>query len=212
MAKHQNIYEWAEGRAARSTKTAQEIIRERLGTYYERRMAFDGFFARGTELRYGALNVGGAGASRYGSYCSVVKDIGAPRFQLAYLRADSLSTYMLHGPTVDSAAVERDAAPHEARHHLAAVKHVADVVSRPDAAWPAILCNNDDYVEAIFVGELAADDIECVRMTKADHEALYDLAFEDFRTKLGKADHLEIDTFVVILDELTKRGIRLEVV
>jgi len=49
-------------------------------------------------------------------------------------------------------------------------------------------------------------------MTKADHEDLYDLAFEDFRTKLRPADHLEIDTFIMTLDELAKRGIRLEVV
>jgi hypothetical protein len=212
-AKHQNIYEWAEGRATRSTtKTAQEIIRERLGTFYELRIAFDSFFVRGAELRYGALNIGGVGASRYGSYCSVVKDIGAPKFQVAYLRADSLKTYMLPGPRVDGPAVEQDAAPHRERHCLAGIKHAAEVVKRLDAAWPEVLCNNDDYVEAIFVGDLAPDDIECVRMTKADHEDLYDLAFEDFRTKLRPADHLEIDTFIMTLDELAKRGIRLEVV
>lgn len=68
-SRHQNIYEWAAARAFRSSKTAPEIMREQLGPYYERRMAFDGFFLGGDKLRYGALNIGGLGASHYGSYC-----------------------------------------------------------------------------------------------------------------------------------------------
>jgi hypothetical protein len=203
-SKHQNMYEWVAARATRSTKSPQEILREQLGGFYERRTTFDQFFVDGDKLRYGALNIGGAGASRYGTYCSVVKDLATQTFQVAYLRGDSLKTYMLPGPSVDGPAIERDC--------VAALKHASDVVGAPDAAWPAILCNNDEYVEAIFTGDLTADHIECVRMTKADHEALYDFAFEDFHTKLSKADKLEVDNFVMILDELSKRGIRLELV
>jgi len=210
--RHQNIYEWAAARSARSTKAAPDIMREQLGPYYERRTVFDGFFARGDELRYGALNIGGAGATRYGSYCSVVKDATARALEVAYLRADSLRTYMVPGPAVDGAAVEADAASHPARHCLAARKHAGAVVRTADAAWPALLCNDDDYVEAIFHGDLAADAIECVRMTGADHEALYEFAFEEFSIRLSKAERLEIDTFVMIIDALDHRGIRLEVV
>ncbi len=212
-AQHQNIYEWAAARAARSTKTSQQIIREQLGAFYERRVTFDGFFVQGTRFRYGALNIGGAGASYYGSYCSIIKpDAPDQKLDVAYLRADSLKTYMLPGPSVDAPAIQRDAAPHAARHCLASIKHVHEVTATAESAWPRLLCNDHDFVEAIFRGDLTTDDLECVRMAKADYEMLYEFAFEEFRVKLGKADRMEIDNFVLILEQLDRRGIRLEVV
>lgn len=210
---HQNIYEWAAARAVRSTKTQEEIMRQQLGTYYEKRTAFDGFFTDGDKLRYGALNVGGAGASHYGDFCTVVKSASAEhKFRVAYLRGDSLKTYMLPASRVDGTAVERDAAPHSHRHCIATIKHARDVVGTAETDWPTILCNSEDFIEAIFAGEFVANDIECVRMIRADHEALYEFAFEDFQTKLNKSEKIEIDNFILILDELVRCGIRLEVV
>lgn len=211
-SKHQNIYEWAAARAACSTMSAEQIIREQLGAYYERRTVFDGFFVDGGKMRYGALNIGGAGASRYGSWCSVIKDVATRTFPVAYLRGDSLKTYMLPGPSVDGPAVERDTAPHTQRHCLAAIKHAAETLTTANAKWPEMLCNNDEIIEAIFLGDLTADHVESVRITKAEHDVLYEFAFEDFRAKLGRGDKLEIDTFILVRDELAKRGIPLEVV
>ena len=86
---HQNIYEWAVIRAAESHRPEDDIIREKLGVYYPRRRAFDDYLEGSRQFRYGALNVGGTGATYYGDYCVV--------FDIAYLRVpDGLHTC---GPT-----------------------------------------------------------------------------------------------------------------
>lgn len=51
---YRNIYEWAEEMASLCGRTRQEILRERLGSFYDRRVAFDSAFERGAEFRYGA--------------------------------------------------------------------------------------------------------------------------------------------------------------
>src|SRR6266480_475865 len=52
---YQNIYEWAADQAHLSGRDAEEILKERLGDYYERRTAIDRSLRFGEELRYAAL-------------------------------------------------------------------------------------------------------------------------------------------------------------
>jgi hypothetical protein len=208
--RHENMYEWVAARARRSTLTEDEILHARLGAFYERRRAFDDHFTNGKSFRYGALNMGGSGATNYGDCCAVV---GAPpvAWELAFLRSDSLLTYLKPGLSVDEDLLAADAAPHSHRHQLALLKHEADVESLPDARWPDMLCCNDDYVEAIFVGELLPSALACVRMPRISYDLYFDLAFEDFRTRLDDANRTVVENFVMVLDALKARLIPLEV-
>jgi hypothetical protein len=212
--RHQNLYEWAAERAKCSSKPPDEITREKLGAYYERRMAFDGFFRHGTSFRYGTLNIGGLGCRvPYGEFCLVFKDcLSKNREESAYLRSDTLNTYLLPGCVIDEAAIRTDAAPHSHRHLLAAIKCGLDASKRSEDEWPALLCSERDFIEAIFTGEAAVGDLEAVRMAKADHELYFDYAFEDFRAKLSASDRLLIETFVAILILLERHGVPLELV
>src|SRR5271157_6355508 len=69
---YQNTYELAEELARLSSRAVDEVLRERLHPYYERRIAFDRTFKEGKKFRYGALYVGGVGLTVYGPYCIVL--------------------------------------------------------------------------------------------------------------------------------------------
>ena len=84
--KYQNIYEWANEHATLSSRSVADILREKLGRYYERRVYFDDSFENGRAFRYGLLNIGGVGADRYGQFCIVLK--------ADFVRADTSVAYL----------------------------------------------------------------------------------------------------------------------
>lgn len=71
--RHQNVYEWADEQSRLSSRPTIEILQEKLGAYYRRRIHFDDAFDQGRQLRYGALNIGGLGPQRYGQFCTVLR-------------------------------------------------------------------------------------------------------------------------------------------
>jgi hypothetical protein len=213
LGQHRNIYEWARARASHSTKTPEEIMRARLGPHFEARMAFDRFFTDGESFRYGALNIGGAGATGYGEFCAVVSEpFFASRRESACLASDSLATYVVPGLVIDEARLRQDVAPHSDRHRLATVKLHSHVCTTPETSWPRLLCSDTDFVEAIFAGRLTPADLESVRMLEADYEVYSDFTFNDLRYGLSMCDRMLTDGFALVLELLEGRGIPLEVV
>ena len=144
---HQNIYEWSRSRGEESGKPGEEIIRERLGDFYARRVAFDRYFDKGETFRYGALNIGGPGATVYGDYCTIVLNRVFDGAQVAYLKSDSLQTYFKADGAVDEAAVREDAALHSHRHASACLKCAPQLEVSGAAHWAALLCSDSDFVE-----------------------------------------------------------------
>ncbi|RJP24848.1 MAG: hypothetical protein C4527_18045 [Candidatus Omnitrophota bacterium] len=209
---YHNIYEWVRTRAKRSSKTEEEILREKLGNYYEKRLAFDEYFERGKEFHYGAVTIGGLGAKKYGDYCIVLKDIAPPDTnQTVYLQHDSLNTYMI-GNELNIERIRKETAPHSHRHVLVAWKHADEVAEMKEEGWPALLFANEDYVEAIFTKQVSTHDIKVIRMLKLDHDLLFDFTFEDFRGKLNDWERCSTEMFFIMLDQLEKHEIPLEVV
>jgi hypothetical protein len=211
--KHHNIYEWAQLVASYSSMTVDDILREKLKAYYERRVAFDSFFHRGNEFHYGTLSLAGMGLTYYGNFCSAFRDeTFSTSVEIAYLRDDSLKTYVNAPDIVDSAAIERDATPHTHKHYLAGIKHAGGSYHIPETQWPSMLCSNTDFIEAVFVRSLTPDDLQEVRMLKSDYDLFFHYAFEEFREKLSEADRALVDGFVMILKHLRDRGVHLEVI
>ncbi|MBI3681626.1 MAG: hypothetical protein HY235_14685 [Acidobacteria bacterium] len=94
LEEHQNIYDWAAFRLTMSTQSEEEILRAGLRGYYERRMVFDGYFDQARLFHYGALTIGGPGATTYGDYCLVFRNqFFEGRREVAYLRMDTLRGY-----------------------------------------------------------------------------------------------------------------------
>jgi hypothetical protein len=207
---HQNIYEWAAEMSGLGGVPQDHLLREHLGRYYESRLAFDASIEMGTKLRYGALNIGGMGATNYGDCCLVMSAPAAEKASPAYLPSDSLQTYV-RGVAVDRAGIARDVAPHSHRAHTATLKHERDVSRRAEPTWPLMVCSNAGYVEAIFIPPVLPDHVAAVRMRRADHERYFDFAFNDLHTRLSDAERAQIDVFRILLLEMRKRRIPLEV-
>jgi hypothetical protein len=168
---YQNIYEQAEELERRTGEPRDVLLRARLKNYYDLRTAFDGALAHGTRFRYGALNLGGLGAVRFGDYCLVFQaSYAAGLAALAYLWADSLKTYILPDGTVDLAGLRRDACPHSHRQFLAGLKHGAEVERTLEADWPTLVCSSAGFIEAVFLGTPVPEDCEAVRMELFDNE------------------------------------------
>lgn len=138
---HQNMYEWAQSRAAESGRPVEEIIQERLGGYYGKRTSFDRSFVNGEAFRYGALNVGGPGVCIYGDYCLVVRnELCEATLASAYLWSDSLKTYLKSDGTLNEPLIHKETSPHSHRHVFAGLKHASDLGSAVEEQWPALLC------------------------------------------------------------------------
>jgi hypothetical protein len=213
LERHVNMHEWVSWMVLFSPIDPDEILRERLGEFYERRVVFDGYFEGGESFRYGALNIGGIGTWFYGEYCILLKEEVSRRPEVTYLRSDSLKTYVLPGPKVDENAIRRDAAPHDNRHCLAVLKHAGEVPSIDEDQWAGMLCSNNNFIEAIFTGELTPDQVEAVRMPMPDYEVRFHFAFESFRDKeLSEYDKRFVEEFRVMMLHLRKRNIPLEVI
>jgi hypothetical protein len=206
-----NVHELVSWEATHSSKSAEQLLQERLPDYYERRIAFDRSLEQGEEFRYGFLSIGGPGASAYGEFCVVFQDsFPAELLGLAYLPTDSLRRYLLPGPTLDREALSQDAAPHSQRHCLATLKHAAALTDLPEDRWPTLLCSAEDYIEAIFLGTPTPEAVSGVCLPRINFETYYYFAFEEARSQLSKDDRHLADAFKSILRLLENRDLDLE--
>jgi hypothetical protein len=207
---YQNIYEWADRVSVFSKKNSDEILQERLTTFYERRKVFDDAFDDGKLFHYGALITTGIGAPNYGDFCIVLsRDVGK-HVRIVYLLRDSLKTYFLPGPILDEDSIRHDVALDELKHILAGIKHCAAVLRSEEKTWGSLLCSNDDYIEAIFSGTMTSDKIREVRISKSDYDLYFYFAFDGFREKLDTATRTLIEGFAFVVKLLASRGINLQ--
>ncbi len=198
--KHQNIYEWAAEQSRLSSRPVEEVLMDKLGEYFIRRIHFDDAFQNGRRFRYGTLNIGGLGASRYGQFCTVLRsDFIDPEDQLAYLMSDSLRDYMLTETEVDVRRLEHESATHSHVAKLAAVKHGRELAGRPESEWPGMVCDDDGYIEAIFVKDVGLSAVVEVRVSQTEYDRLFDFAFTDYTQAHDDATHALKSDFVNIL-------------
>lgn len=208
-----NVYQWAALKVNKSKKVREEIIKDRLGEYYERRVAFDRHFVDGEDFKYGALSTGGLGADKYGEYCIVLsRDALENGGDVGYLQADSLSRYLTSDSAVNEEELVRDCAPDSHRQILAAIKHSLAILCLAESRWSSLLCNNDDYLEAIFTGEIASNKIDSVRIDKLDYDLCMEYGFNEHRQRLSDADRLWIEAFCLIDECLDDLGLAWETV
>ncbi|MCY2990111.1 MAG: hypothetical protein NTY19_19890 [Planctomycetota bacterium] len=179
--RHQNIYEWAEEQSRLSSRPTAEILREKLGTYFSRRIHFDDAFEEGQRFRYATLNIGGVGPHRYGQFCAVLKPaFVGPNAPIAYLMGDSLRTYMPTETGVDTARLRREVGTHSHVQYLATLKHSAEIPTSSENEWPRVVCREDCYIEAIFLKDVELSSVDQVRIAQAEYDRLFDLAFTDY--------------------------------
>ena len=197
---YKNIYEWAEEQSSLSGRSMDEILREKLGSFCDRRLAFDGSFEHGRSFRYGALNMGGVCGFGDRPFCIVLRqDFPERADAVAYLRSDSLKTYVDAAGRIDEQTLAEGLASHSSRHYLTTLKHIGQIPVTHETEWHLLVCSDKDYVEAIFTGTVTTDEFDEVRVPDAEFDKLWDITFADYGRKRPIGDAALAAHFEMIL-------------
>lgn len=212
---YRNIHEWAQEQATLSGRTKDEILRERLKGFYEKRMTFDQAFEKGEYFRYGALNAGCLGLFAYGAYCAVLTcNFQQSLNQSAYLPDDSLENCFSNADKFDHNILEQSAAPYSHRHWLATNKRIAEVGQTPKKDWGQLLISpaSKQYVEIIFIGEITMNSLQCIRISNEEYMQMWELAFGNFSRSQSDAERAWVQDFNQLLHANKDGKIQLKVI
>ncbi len=212
---YQNTYLWAQEQSRLSGRPPEELVQERLGDYYEKRVAFDRAFEKGDQFIYGALNAGGVGLTSFAQYCVVLKRSFQSRVEelgeAVCLSGDSLKICFSEDGLFDHAAVATAVAPFSERHRLAAHACASEVSSVEKERWPVLMFSQTRYFEVIFVGQVSIDSIGCVRLTENEYHAKWDLCFRNFGAKRSEAERALIHDFIQLRRAELDGTVKLEI-
>jgi hypothetical protein len=210
---YQNKHEWAHEQVGHSGRTPDEILRENLGSYYEKRIAFDNAFNDGVRFRYGALNAGNLGLTKYGQCCIVLtRAFEESLAEVAYLPGDSLEICLREDAGLDENAVRKLPAPRSHRHVMVAVQRATEVPPVGKREWPGLVASDSRYFEAVFIGDVSLATVEYVCMSKSENDRQWELAFANFGRKLSDAERALAHDFVVLRRGVSEGRIQLKVI
>jgi hypothetical protein len=214
--KYKNVYE-VKGELAQELRrheglgvSLESALKGHLKSYYRPTTAFDRAFKNGEKFRYGALNIGGLGAYKYGEFCVVfgkkqVREYSA----LVFIKQDSLK--YVNSNVLDIEQLLQDTANKECIHLLVALKHEGYIESTPDHRWPSMVCCSEDYVEAITTDDILDIHIGTVRTSKKFIKPYFDNLFRFYASEpLDDFTKYELSLFRYMLRFLDERGIELE--
>ena len=208
-----NAYEFVDELARLSGLAAEELMRGCLKGYYERRVAFDRAFKDGERFRYGAMHAGGAGLTDYGPYCVVLtRGFQESLAEIAYLPGDSLNICFAADGTLDGDAVRRCATPHTHRHVMAASARATEIPALDKGQWHKLVALQGRHFEAIFIGDVSLQAVECVCVLKAENDQMWELLFASFGREAEDAERALAHDFVVLQRGVAEGRLRLEVV
>lgn len=138
--------------------------------------------------------------------CSHEKHASSTGYRIRYsygYQQQSREATAKHGVAGSQPRDNRD--QHESATHshvakLAAVKHARELAGRPESEWPRMVCDDDGYIEAIFVkNNMDLSAVVVVRVSQTEYDRLFDLAFTDYTQAHDDATHALKSDFVSIL-------------
>lgn len=192
----------------------EESLRKHLKKHYQLRKIFDSAFVSGEKYKYTALNIGGIGIIRYGSYCVIIDGEQAHNYKtMAFIKEDSADNYVESQKlTIDKLAREISDKNHMPL--LAALKHEDEVETHAPGDWAGMICNNDSYIEAVTEDDIRSDHIKSVRIERGYFNSIYrDSLMKEFkREPMSDVEKYRLAVVKRIFTELEKRGIELELI
>lgn len=198
--KYENIYQLCEKLSIISGKTSDEEMKRLLGPYYIKRISLDKALEIPKTAYYAALNIGGIGASKYGSLCIVLNGLASQKSDTIFIVKDSLRYYVDDSGSVKVSELISDACSSATVAKLCCIKHVDDPQLSEPLNWPVMACNNSVYVEALINHPITSSLVSEVRIEKKEYDALMDMALGGiFGDKRGDADRALAQDFVEIL-------------
>jgi hypothetical protein len=207
-----NQFEFVERLARDQGRPFDDVLREVLRSFYDRRLVFEDAMGGGQRFYYAAMNIGGLGAPRYGPYCLVMRHgpSSSPLQEPIWVREDSLKgPWWTVNDELDEPCLSDGVAVPPEGHVLTALKLTEGGTPGPESGWAECVCNHDEYVEALFTTAPALGDALVVRAS-ASHVA--DLERRVLDALRGPTPLLEPELLVYtqIRDKLDEHGIRFE--
>jgi hypothetical protein len=191
-----NIYRKVRPRLRHSSRSEDQIMAGENPDYHRKRKGFQKVFRGEDDFIYGALNTGGMGALGFDRFCVILSPVRlAANCGMAYLRGDSLQTYVQPSGSVKRAKLAADCASEAHKHHLCALKHSKLVPTWKPQEWCALVCNNDDYVEAVIGGPVSTKHATAVRMFRSEYTRYWHMAFDENRRDLDDLNIRLADDF-----------------
>jgi hypothetical protein len=211
-----NVYQLKERdkehlREHRSEISLEEAVKKHLGDYYKSRTTFNRLFENGEKFKYGALTVGGLGLRKFGEYCVVIKRKQSKNYvSLAFIKRDSLD--YVDGDHVDIEQLSQDVADRETVHFLACLKHEDEIKKVPSDEWASLICCDECYVEAVAMDDILNSHVECIRMSKEEHDLHYVYLYIDYISELPDFEKYRLYEFKNMKELSRKLGIKIEVI
>lgn len=199
---YKNIYKQAEDLAEISGRTVDAELRRLLGGYFDRRIAFDKTLEIPNTAFYAAVNLGGLGASIYGSFCIILNGLAISFNRTVYIASDSLKDFVSDDANVDLGSLLANCCSGDALPELCSLKHAYDPLMADPLNWGKMACNDNTYVEAIVDDEFTPSSISEIRIARDEYDELMRLALGGFYDKpKGNAERALAQDFLEILSQ-----------
>ncbi len=212
---YKNIHEWAQEQASLSGRKKDEILRERLKSFYDKRITFDQAFQEGESFRYGALNAGSLGLSIYSPYCIVLRSSFHDSLaQITCHSGDSLEICFSEVGKFNAAPLTQCVAPFSYRHKLATHRLITEINGSKEDDWQQLLISTDfkQYFEIIFKGDVNLNSLQCVRIDNDEYHKMWGLAFANFGKTLTEPEKALIQDYVQLFRAVKDGKIQLELI
>lgn len=189
----------------------EKVLARRLKGYYLRRTIFDNSFKDGKKFKYGALNIGGVGASRYGEACILIVSDFSRKSSLLFVKNDS-TQYVIDETRVDIERLTYEIANNNYVHVLAAIKHCICDEKVNQEMLPNIICCEGSYLEAITKDDITPQQIHNIRISKKVKDQYFEYLFKEYTDGINDSEKLWLQEFTRMNCLLKTFGIKLDVV
>jgi hypothetical protein len=206
-----NIYDAAAQYSDSHGVPEEDLLKAWLGSFYERRIAFDSAFEHGKKFNYGALTAGSGGLREYDPYClQLVEGFHATVTALAYFPGDSISICFTAAGDLDEPLTCSMITSHTQRHILATCKHCSAALSQVESRWPELMSTKAGCIEAVFVGKVTLNSIEKVQVLKSEYDRVMSLIMRTIGRRLETAEHTLTYSFRQVVAAAKNKVITLE--
>lgn len=207
-----NQFEFSALRAQQEGRAADELLRQNLGSFYTRRIAFEDAMGGGLRFYYGALNIGGLGSPHYGPYCIILQQgpSTSQPHEPVWVQEDSLTgPWWTTSDVLDEPSLSKGVATPPDGHVLTTLKLTEAGSPGPESGWAERVCNHGEYVEAVFTTAPVIGDTMVVRAS-ADHVADLERRVLDALRGPTPLPEPELLVYTQIRDKLDEHGIPFE--
>ncbi|MCY2964798.1 MAG: hypothetical protein NT069_14370 [Planctomycetota bacterium] len=210
-----NCHEVAQERAIREGIDRETALRAALQQYYGRRIAFDRHFLDGERFRYGGMNCGGLGQSKFGRLCLILQPHLLHDNNSCLLAGDSLQVFFDSAGRFLAEERYQFIVSMSCRGCFASLERWPRLRSMSQDQWPiAILdpaAGPTGYFEVVFSQDVGCDSLESVRISETEYTHAWEMVFSAYSNEVPNSTVSQLDNFAKVLDAVGAGRIQLEV-